>query len=72
MDPSRCPLCGGPNDCAMAAGSSEPCWCTRATFPAELLDALDDAKGAACVCATCAKAAESPARTSRASPRSSS
>ncbi|MFI4925208.1 MAG: cysteine-rich CWC family protein [Vicinamibacteria bacterium] len=56
----------------MAAGSSEPCWCTRATFPAELLDALDDAKGAACVCATCAKAAESPARTSRASPRSSS
>jgi hypothetical protein len=46
----------------MAAGSSDPCWCTRATIPAALLDALDDdAKGVACVCATCAKAAESPA-----------
>ncbi|HVJ72894.1 MAG TPA: cysteine-rich CWC family protein [Casimicrobiaceae bacterium] len=60
IDPSRCPRCGGPNGCAMATASTsgaaraEPCWCTRVTVPASLLDDLPaDAKGVACLCAAC-------------------
>ncbi len=60
VDPARCPLCGGPNGCAMeaqrATGQPQPpCWCTRATFSAELIGRLPEAaRGKACVCARCA------------------
>jgi hypothetical protein len=55
-DPARCPLCGGPNQCAMAAGSAdEPCWCTRVTFTAQALEAIPPPlRGVACVCPACA------------------
>ncbi|HXD07374.1 MAG TPA: cysteine-rich CWC family protein [Burkholderiaceae bacterium] len=53
-----CPLCAQPNACAMAAGSTAPCWCTRVEIPASLLDRLAPAeRGTACICAQCVKTA---------------
>jgi hypothetical protein len=57
---ARCPLCGGPNGCALSRGAMDPgpCWCARVSIPAELLARVpEDARGAACVCARCAGAA---------------
>jgi len=58
IDAARCPLCGGPNRCAMAAAvADEPCWCTRVTLTAAMLERIPPAKrGVACVCAACAAA----------------
>ena len=67
VDRSRCVLCGGPNDCALAkvdvqsksrggadARSEAPCWCVGESFPLRLLEAANakDA-GASCVCRAC-------------------
>ncbi|WP_310567407.1 cysteine-rich CWC family protein [Hydrogenophaga sp.] len=58
-DPTRCPLCGGDNRCAMeverASGQPQPpCWCSTARFPSDLLDRLPaEAAGKACICAAC-------------------
>ena len=50
----RCPLCGGPNECGLAAGKSE-CWCFEAKIAPEVLErVLKEAKGKVCVCAKCA------------------
>lgn len=63
VDPARCPLCGGPNGCAMeaqrATGQAQPaCWCTRVAFSESLLRRVPmQAQGRACVCAACAAAA---------------
>ena len=62
-DPTRCPLCGQPNACAMeverATGQPQPpCWCTQATFaPALLARVPEDARRRACICAACARSA---------------
>jgi len=54
-DNSRCPLCGRPNDCAIAAGSDQPCWCTRIRIDAAVLEQIPPAlRGIACVCPACA------------------
>ncbi|CAG0977390.1 hypothetical protein BURK1_01557 [Burkholderiales bacterium] len=55
VDPSRCPRCGAPNVCVMAAGRpDEPCWCTSVTVSEALIDALPEAaRGVACLCAAC-------------------
>ncbi|TSE18288.1 Cysteine-rich CWC [Tepidimonas alkaliphilus] len=59
-DPTRCPLCGGDNACAMEAqrrsGQPQPpCWCTRVTFAPELLARVPPAaRGQACLCPRCA------------------
>lgn len=61
-DPTRCPLCGQPNVCAMelerASGQpQEPCWCTQVDFSAELLERVPlAARGMACICRACATA----------------
>jgi len=58
-----CPLCGGANGCAAAASGrlDTPCWCSGATFSAELLERLPPhERGAACVCAACATASPPP------------
>lgn len=66
FDPTRCPVCGRSNQCAMelakATGQAQaPCWCTDATFSAELLACVpDDLRGKACICPECA-AAQAPA-----------
>jgi hypothetical protein len=59
VDPSRCPLCGEPNACALADGRpADPCWCVDAAFSHELLERVPPgARGAACVCRRCATAA---------------
>ncbi|MCX7741792.1 MAG: cysteine-rich CWC family protein [Tepidimonas sp.] len=60
VDPNRCPMCGGPNGCALqqqrrSGQPQPPCWCTRATFAAELLARVPpQARGRACICARCA------------------
>jgi hypothetical protein len=59
VDPSRCPLCGEANICAMQAerrtGEPQPpCWCTRATVAPGLLAGMPaSAQGMACICAAC-------------------
>jgi hypothetical protein len=55
IDPSRCPLCGRSNGCAMAAGRiGEPCWCIRVTVTATMLQQIPvDRRGRACLCAAC-------------------
>ncbi|HEB90107.1 MAG TPA: hypothetical protein ENI85_11090 [Deltaproteobacteria bacterium] len=61
VDRSRCVLCGGPNECALArssggsAGASKaPCWCVSERFPAALLDrAAARDGGASCICRRC-------------------
>jgi hypothetical protein len=63
VDPTRCPLCGGDNRCAMeierATGQAQPpCWCTTASFPPDLLQRLPEAaRGQACICPACVQAA---------------
>jgi hypothetical protein len=62
VDPTRCPLCGKPNQCAMevehATGVKQPpCWCTQVKFDAELLSSVpEEARSVACICAACAQA----------------
>lgn len=62
VDPTRCPICGGSNGCAMererqTGHAQPPCWCTRVHFRPEALDSLPlDARGLACICARCAQA----------------
>ncbi len=58
-DPTRCPLCGGPNGCAMeaqrATGQPQPpCRCTQVDFSAELLARVPEAaRDKACICVRC-------------------
>lgn len=55
VDPRRCPLCGGPNDCGIAAGAST-CWCFSTDVPAEVVARVpDEARDAMCVCRACAE-----------------
>jgi hypothetical protein len=60
---TACPLCGQTNQCAMEAErvtgvKQPPCWCTQATFTAELLARIPaPARGKACICAACATGA---------------
>ena len=69
-DPTRCPLCGGANSCAMeqarASGQvAADCWCTRTRIaPAVLAQVPEAARGLACICPACAAQAALPARTS--------
>ena len=50
-----CPICGGPNACAMACGRPpHGCWCVEQNVPQALLEQLpDDAKNTRCICADC-------------------
>ncbi|MDP3251008.1 MAG: cysteine-rich CWC family protein [Hydrogenophaga sp.] len=63
FDPTRCPLCGNDNRCAMeiereTGEAQPPCWCVSATFPPGLLDTLPEAaRGQACLCSSCVAAA---------------
>lgn len=66
-DPSRCPLCGQANRCAMEIERETgvpqgPCWCVSAGFTPELLARVPtEARGMACICARCAAEAARPA-----------
>lgn len=59
--PELCPLCGGPNQCAMeveriAGEKQPPCWCAQVDFSTDLLARVpDEARRLACICAACAR-----------------
>ncbi|MBU0893180.1 MAG: cysteine-rich CWC family protein [Gammaproteobacteria bacterium] len=52
---SCCPMCGQPNQCAMAAGRPpESCWCMAQVINPAVLASLPEAqRGKACICAAC-------------------
>jgi len=54
-----CPLCGEPNECAIATGRDpESCWCMSATMSPRALAAIpDESQGKVCICARCASGA---------------
>jgi hypothetical protein len=55
----RCPLCGEPNDCGLAAGKTD-CWCFAVKISPEALVRLpEEARGKVCVCRKCAVAESS-------------
>lgn len=55
VDSRRCPLCGGPNDCGIAAGAST-CWCFSTDVPADVVARVpDEARDAVCICRACAE-----------------
>jgi len=55
INTSKCPLCGGPNQCAMAADpEASECWCGGKEFPRELLAQIPEyAIRKTCVCPQC-------------------
>jgi hypothetical protein len=61
-DAARCPLCGGPNACELAAAAAEArpagrCWCADERIAPELLARIPaQARGRQCVCRRCARA----------------
>ncbi|HRL98777.1 MAG TPA: cysteine-rich CWC family protein [Acidovorax sp.] len=56
-----CPLCGQPNQCAVAAGRpAHSCWCMTAAISPEVLAAIPEAeRGKTCICPACGKVAPS-------------
>jgi len=63
-DPSRCPVCGEPNQCGLAnpATATQPCWCFSTEIAPEARDQIpDDALNKACICPRCARG-ELPAK----------
>lgn len=53
-DTTRCPACGEPNRCGIAAGGG-PCWCFTAAVPPAALDRVPpQARERICLCAACA------------------
>ena len=61
IDPTICPVCGQPNQCAMeiqkASGlAQQVCWCTHVDFSRELLARIPpELQGMSCICARCAQ-----------------
>ncbi|HEX5220409.1 MAG TPA: cysteine-rich CWC family protein [Verrucomicrobiae bacterium] len=59
IDPARCPLCGGLNDCRLctSAAYKGPCWCESVNIPPELLAHVpEEARQRACLCRNCVMA----------------
>lgn len=58
--PTRCPLCGQLNQCAMEVERTTgieqpPCWCTRVPFDHAVLNRIPaQTRGQACICQACA------------------
>lgn len=62
IDPTRCPICGQPNDCQVAAGRPT-CWCFERPVPLAVLARVPfAAQGLACVCQTCATTSDEALR----------
>ena len=55
---TRCPLCGGENQCAMARGAADAsgCWCSKTPVPMALRMRVAAERGGACICRTCVEA----------------
>jgi len=55
-NPSRCPLCGGANECQICSPAAFKglCWCIQAQIPEELLAQVPpDLRNKACICRAC-------------------
>ncbi|MEZ5568235.1 MAG: cysteine-rich CWC family protein [Halioglobus sp.] len=54
---NTCPLCGGDNACAMAAGEpAESCWCQAVSLSPDALSAIPASSlGKHCICARCGR-----------------
>lgn len=53
LDPASCPLCGGPNGCAFAAGQTQ-CWCFEVEISEEACErALELVGERLCICRAC-------------------
>ena len=56
FSPSRCPLCGGPNDCQLCTPGMHkgPCWCVKMEMSAALLARVpEEFRNRACICQNC-------------------
>lgn len=56
FSPTRCPLCGGPNDCQLCTPGLHkgPCWCVTVDMPAALLARVpEEFHNRACICQSC-------------------
>ncbi len=56
FDPSRCPLCGGANECQLSSpvAYKGQCWCASVEMPAELLARVpENLRNRACICRPC-------------------
>lgn len=60
LDPTRCPRCGEPNQCALAcpdAAADGSCWCFEITLaPSTLASLPAGEQGKRCLCRRCAEA----------------
>ncbi|MEO5821796.1 MAG: cysteine-rich CWC family protein [Vicinamibacteraceae bacterium] len=53
-DQDLCPICGGPNQCGLAAGAST-CWCFTTIIPEDVLEGIPaEARNESCICPACA------------------
>jgi len=49
-----CPLCGGDNQCALAAGKpAQSCWCQTVTISAQARAKVAESDAQRCLCAAC-------------------
>ena len=55
IDTAICPLCGEPNQCAVAADpNASECWCESVIFPEELLAKVpENVVRKTCICQNC-------------------
>lgn len=54
VQPSRCPLCGTHNACAMLTGESA-CWCQQVQIAPQVLEQIPEPqRGLQCLCRACA------------------
>lgn len=66
IDPSSCPVCGEPNQCAMeiakATGNPlEECWCVSVVFSDDTLSKVPPpALNKTCICKKCAQTSHQP------------
>ena len=63
-NPSRCPLCGGANECQLCSPAiyKGPCWCARTAIPEALLAKVPaHLKDKSCICPNCVAAFHSRA-----------
>jgi hypothetical protein len=63
MDTQRCPLCSKANQCSVAAGRDEPCWCFDTQIdPTALVRLTPEQRDQACLCPACAGALDKAER----------
>jgi len=69
VDPQRCPLCGGLNQCGVQAARTagldaaavQDCWCMHTPVAREALARVPaPARGLSCLCPRCAQLTSSP------------